>query len=260
MSNPVTHPVSRLRGATLVEMALVLLILGVLTRAAITPLTAAQKHRDHRLAESGLQAIRDGLWAHVVATGALPCPVALNQQWTSPEMPAPMSRREPLSTDQRVQSSCQVASGGVPARELGLAGAMDIAGALLDPWNRPYRLAISLASHAERGSVPLPDWTTPGEASSIGIAHLTGDLVLCTRSAGTRCPSSDIRANQLSFVVFSTGDDSSLSGDQSENQDADTVFVLQENSIRPDHPFDDQLVWGTAAETLYWMLRAGWLP
>ncbi len=250
------HPCRRMRGVTLVEMAIVLLILGVLTRAAITPLTASQKHRNYRRAEVSLQSIRDRLWAHVVATGALPCPVALDQERIAAVMPAPGSQ----SLEQRIPRICETAHGGVPARELGLAGATGINGALLDPWNRPYRLAISLTSHAERGSPQLPDWTTPGEASSVGIAELVADLVLCNKAVQVRCPSSDTRANQLAFVVASTGEDNTTRGEQSENQDADTVFVLQEPSIRADHPFDDQLVWGTAAETLYWMLRAGWLP
>lgn len=249
-----------MRGVTLVEMAIVLLILGVLTRAAIAPLSASQKHRNHRLAEVSLQSIRDGLWAHVVATGVLPCPVPLGQERIAPAMPARGSQREPLSTGQHSQSICQIAHGGVPARELGLAGATGINGALLDPWSRPYRLSISPASHTDRGSIPLPDWTTPGEASRVGIAELSADLVLCTRASRTGCPSSDTRANQLVFVVLSTGEDTTPRGDQSDNQDDDNVFVLQEPSIRTDHPFDDQLVWGTAAETLYWMLRAGWLP
>ena len=236
-----------MRGVTLVEMAMVLLILGVLTRAAIAPLTASQKHRNHRLAEVSLQSIRDGLWAHLVATGALPCPVPLDQERIPTVMPAPASQ----AMEQREPRICQTTHGGVPARELGLTGPTGINGALLDPWNRPYRLAVSLTSHTERGSSQLPDWTTPGEASSVGIAELTADLVLCTRAAQARCPSRDTRANQLAFIVVSTGEDNTTRGEQSENQDADAVFVLQEASIRVDHPFDDQLVWGTAAETLY---------
>ena len=249
-----------MRGVTLVEMAIVLLILGVLTRAAITPLSASRKHRNHRLAEVSLQSIRHGLWAHVVATGVLPCPVPLDQERMAPAIRTTASQRDPQSTGQRSQRICQIAHGGVPASGLGLAGATGINGALLDPWNRPYRLSISPASHTERGSLPLPDWTTPGEASRVGIAGLRADLVLCARASPTGCPSSDTRASQLAFVVLTTGENNTTRGDQSDNQDGDNVFVLQETSIKADHPFDDQLVWGTAAETLYWMLRAGWLP
>lgn len=255
-----SHPDCCMRGVTLVEMAMVLLILGVLTRAAIAPMTMAQKHRNHRLAEVSLQSIRDRVWAHVVATGALPCPVALDPPRTPSAMPAPPSPGKPLPTGDVGQRVCKVAHGGVPARVLGLVGATGNDGALLDPWNHPYRMAISLVSHAERGAVQLPDWTTPGEASSVGIAELVADLVLCTRAAARRCPSGDIRASQLTFVVLSTGADDTRRGEQTENQDVDPVFVLQDASINPDHPFDDQLVWGTAAETLYWLLRAGWLP
>ncbi|ASJ76235.1 type II secretion system protein [Granulosicoccus antarcticus] len=248
----------RQRGVTLVEMALVLLILGVLTRAAITPWAAVQKHRNYRLAEHQLQTIKEGIWAHVIASGVLPCPLALNQLPVSVGLT--MTPVGALQQGSVGQGHCRITQGGVPARELGLAGSLSSSGALLDPWNRPYQLAVSLVSHAERGSVSQPDWTTVGEVSSVGIAEMVADLVLCNRAVGARCPGTDTRANQLTFVVFSTGADASSAGEQSENQDADTVFTLLEQSVSAESPFDDLLIWGTASETLYWMLRAGWLP
>lgn len=238
-----SRPATKEYGISLVEMAIVLLIIGVLARSALAPLSAVQEQRQHREAVSQLESIRDALWAHVVSDGVLPCPLPLDGL-----------------VSEGSQSGCRLSSGGVPASRLGLPGAVDENGALLDPWSRPYQLAISLISHEQRGIAEQADWTTEGEASRIGIANLAADIVVCVTSVTARCPEKEIRANELVFVVFTLGADESRTGEQSENQDKDNVFVVQEYSVNPDHPFDDLLLWGTAAEAIYWMLRAGWLP
>ena len=236
--------VAEMRGVTLVEMAIVLLILGILARATIAPLSSLQQHRHQREAESQLESIRHALWAHVVSAGVLPCPVLLG------------SGSAVTDSD----SVCLRFSGGVPAVELGLPGPVDSDGALLDPWGRPYQLAVSLFSHDQQGIPAEPDWTTEGEASRIGIAELAADLVVCSQSVTGRCSAKSVRASELSFVVFSSGSDSSSAGDQSENLDGDKVFALQEHSVDTERPFDDLLWWGTASESGYWLVRAGWLP
>jgi prepilin-type N-terminal cleavage/methylation domain-containing protein len=247
-------------GFTLVEMALVLLILGVLTRAAVVPFAAAREHRQYRLAAAQLESIRSAVWAHVVSRGALPCPTLLNESWHDGFMLPTAAGDQSQTSAQNEQAECSTFHGGVPARQLGLPGAIDGQGALLDPWNRAFRLAVSAANHRARGDTALSDWTTPGDASRIGIAELEADLVLCSRSAGEHCPAAEVRAHQLAFVVLTTGPDDSATGAQAENVDDDKVFVLREASVQAEKPFDDQLAWGTSAETVYWMLRAGWLP
>lgn len=238
-----TAPAIAMRGVTLVEMAIVLLILGILTKVAIGPLSAVQAHRQHREATMQLEAIRQSLWAHVVSKGVLPCPVTTGVLVASDN-----------------SELCRQGVGGVPARALGLPGQVEDSGALLDPWNRPYRLVVSLSSQVERGLPEEPDWTSPGEASRVGIASLQADIVVCQRAVSGRCPDAEIRASELTFVVFTLGEDPSSSGDQSENLDEDKVYTVQEHSVIPERPFDDLLLWGSSAETLFWQLRAGWLP
>ncbi|MGQ7845368.1 type II secretion system protein [Granulosicoccus sp. 3-233] len=234
---------ARMRGVTLVEMAIVLLILGVLARAVVAPLSAVQAHRQHRDAVSQLETIRNAMWAHVVSRGVLPCPIIMDGMMTTGS-----------------RTACNHYAGGVPAAALGLPGPVDGEGALLDPWNRPYRLAISRPGVDRQDSGEPFDWTVEGEASRVGIRQLTADIVVCKQSVSGHCPSKSVRADALSFVVFSLGADDSSAGEQAENLDADQVFVVEEHSVRAEAPFDDLLLWGTAAETIYWMLRAGWLP
>lgn len=232
---------SRQSGVTLIEMAMVLLILGVLTRMAVQPMTAAVAQRQWRQATQELESVRHAVWAHVVRRGVLPCPVGLHQTMT-----------------EQAAEQCRIGDGGVPAASLGLTGQIDENNALLDPWGRPYRLAISGAAGDARQ--PPLDWTVPGASSRIGLQNLTADLTICTDAVASLCPDALSRASDVAFVLFSTGPDASVHGAQQENLDGDQVFVLQPRSISASTPFDDLLVWGSASETVYWLLRAGWLP
>ena len=245
-------PHSNATGFTLVEMALVLLIIGVLTRAGIAPLYEVQSARQIRQAQAQLQRIKQSVQAYVVANGVLPCPVTL--------------RAHTLVTRNTEEAACATAQagvtghGGVPARLLGIEGPVDANGSLLDPWNNPYRLAVSMVNHADYGNPDLADWLHVGEASSIGLSQLQADLVLCMESVAGHCPNDKVRAHEIAYIAWTLGADDSRSGAQGENQDQDLVFVLQEPSIHAEAPFDDQLVWGARTDVIYWLLRAAWLP
>ncbi|MFK7855577.1 MAG: type II secretion system protein [Granulosicoccus sp.] len=243
-------------GFTLVEMALVLLILGVLTRAAISPLAAVHEHRNVQGTARELDAIKDSLIAYVIAHGALPCPLS-----ESGPVNLPVSGlNTPSSALVDKASDCGIERGGVPAKILGLAGRLNDKGALVDLWNRPYLYSVSLSNNSERGNQSVADWTQAGEAAQVGVPYLSADIVICMRMLPSDCSGSDIRANQVAFLVMSHGLDNSDAGAQRENLDNDQVFLLQAPSQVAENRFDDQLVWGTAADTMYWMLRMGWLP
>ena len=243
-------------GFTLVEMALVLLILGVLTRAAITPLVAAQEHRHTRSTAHQLEMIRESVIAYVVAYGALPCPVSTVNRLAS----EPSSLNNYRKSTREDSSECVDERGGVPAKVLGLSGTIDDNGALTDAWNRPYLYAVSLANHAVRGNQSQADWTHAGEAAQVGVSNLSADIVICMNMQSSDCRARDVRANQVAFMVLSHGRNSTAAGAQKENLDDDQVFLLQPESQLDSNYFDDQLVWATAADIMYWMLRMGWLP
>jgi len=234
-------------GFTLVEIAIVLFIVGLLTRTLLEPVTVAQQNKKFDVTRSELLQIKDSLHAHVVAHGYLPCPLVS------------ATYQQAVAGDPHV-ANCTVEQGHVPAVELGLSGAINSQGALLDVWNRPYTYALSLNNHATEGNQRLTDWTTPGEASNVGLRHLSSNLVLCVEPSQVSCAKRKIRAQNLAFVVLSLGADDSTTGTQSENQDGDETFIINALSIRTDSPFDDQLVWSSTEDVLFWLLRAGWLP
>ena len=252
------------KGFTLVEMALVLLIIGLLSKIAIAPLAGIQEHRKRMQAEQQLQGVRDAVFSHIVAYGAIPCPLPVLSSGQSVLQPIAMGGAEngvsPGGAGIHSADECTVSAGVVPASRLQLPGAIDASGALLDPWGNTYRYAVSLSNSADTGNDDWPDWTTAGEASAVGIGNLSADLVLCNTAPSGQCRGRQIRADQIAFVVLSTGADASGSGMQGENLDDDRYFVVTEESIEQGSEYDDIVAWGSAADVIYWMLRMGWLP
>jgi len=239
---------------TLVEMAFVLLIIGLLAKTAIGPLAQIQEHSKRQQAERELQRVREVIFSHLVAYGALPCPMSSSSSTAS------VTNGYAGNNEASAIRVCSVSTGYVPASALGLAGSINADGALIDPWGREYRYTVSLSNNTDEGSAALPDWTTAGEAANVGIHHLSSDITLCNVSNGTDCSGRAIRADQIAFVVLSVASDDSSLGLQAENLDNDNYFVVTDESVIVGAEFDDLLVWGSAADVMYWMLRMGWLP
>lgn len=241
----------RVQGFSLVEMALVLLIIGLLAKSATGPLLALQEHGKRQHAVQQLQQIREVLFAHLVAYGALPCPL---QKGTSTTLTLSV-----MSSSGDGADICRVREGFIDAHRQRINGVVSNSGALLDPWGREYRYAVSLYG-AKSDVQNLPVWTTPGEAAAAGLGALSSDIVLCNAQARGDCSGRSIRSDQIAFVVFSTASDNSSRGLQAENLDNDNYYLFAEESVVPGSEYDDLMVWGSVADVSYWMLRMGWLP
>lgn len=246
------------QGFSLIEIALVLLILGLILKSAVMPLATLREHALRSTAEAQVQQIRETLFAFVVAYGALPCPVPVSGSITRVPLASNAHNVLELST-----TPCEASSGFVPAQTLGLIGALSETGALLDPWSREYRYAVS-AGDSERASADqiatTGFWTVPGRAASVGVRELNAELVLCHATTQANCSGLSVRSDQIAFVVLSTGRDSSANGVQNENLDGDNHFTVADESVVTGAEYDDIVSWGSAADVMYWMLRMGWLP
>jgi len=223
-------------GFSLIELSIVLLIVGVLTSAAVVPLSSTIRQSRYKQTQAHLQAIRETLHGHVIHSGHLPCPLG----------PGDFDQVAKLQDKQ-----CDIGLGGLPAVTLGVMGPRTATGALLDAWGREYRYAVSLSSHQTLGNSTAPDWLNAGEPASVGLGNLqaTG---LCTQR--------ELIATQIVWVVFSAGENGKAVGVESENQDGDSVFALNAYSTNQQQPFDDQMVWASRSELVYWLLKANWLP
>ena len=239
----------RADGFTLVELAIVLVVLGTLARALLAPLGERLERRRHDESRDRLEEVRRALVGHLVTRGVLPCPLSSDDAST------------PVSVEEGTPSRpCRRGSGHVPAAVLGVAGPLDANGALLDGWGRPLRYGVTLASDDRAGTPALADWLVPGEMPIVGLERLGADLSLCRVTASGDCPRRATRADALAFVVLSTGADATPDGLGGENLDGDRVYALVPPSVAPGAAFDDLLVWGSRDELAYWLVRAEWLP
>jgi len=249
--------VGRGGGFTLVEIAIVLAVLGVLARALLTPLGERLEARRHETTRLRLDDVRRALVGHLITRGVLPCPSPGVEGGAGTGL---LAGPVDLGGDTSSPAPCSRGHGGVPGVALGVAGPVDASGALLDAWGNPLRYAVSLASSDRAGNVALPDWTSDGEAARVGLRLLSADLSLCRVVSAGRCPRHALRADTIAFVVLSTGSDPEPRDIERENVDGDTVYALAPASVVAGHRFDDQLVWASRDELASWLLRAEWLP
>jgi len=230
------------RGFSLIEMAVVLVILSVLLSGILLSLSATQESRDRANAEQEISEIIEALYGFAQANGRLPCPA----RTTSAGLEAPVGG-----------TACAVRFGFVPSATLGLAGTVNAQGLLLDPWQSPYRYAVTDSD----GDA----FTTAGRMKLLTISALSPDFVICADAAcGT------VIANTVPAVVMSLGKNwatfpaSNL--DETENaevtvngyrQNGDVTFVSTNYS---DEIFDDLITWISPNILYTRMISAGQLP
>ena len=216
----------KIQGVSLIELSIVLVIIGILMQSAIAPLGPARELQRIRTVSEELETIKQAMISHLMLYGALPCPLHSRSSG----------------------NACSQATGEISAVAMGLSGAMNEFDALLDPWGRPYRYAISQGE---------PTWTSEHSFLQKPIDEWQATLILCKRAQSSGCNRAQLRADNIVFVVYSLGADPQEIGDQRENIDGDNVFSVRDDSIQADDKYDDHVTWATQSELLYWLLRAG---
>jgi len=242
-------------GFTLVEMAVVLVIVGLLLGGLISPLSS-QLDRDQRKAsQAALVEIREALLGFALANDRLPCPAT----------PASSGAEIPVGG-----GVCSTQHGFIPATTLGLSGGKNQDGLLLDPWNNPFRYSITTSN--------VSAFSTTNSMRSIGMTVLAPDINICTTTAGstvTNCGSAaTILTSNAVAIIYSMGKawaSLPVSTEQQENQGAtlgggplgitypvanDAVFVDRDYSNSAGIEFDDLVTW-LSPNILYNRLVAG---
>jgi len=281
------------RGFTLVEIAIVLLIVTILVGYTVAMLTMQQELKQYRQAQKEMDQITEALLAFAQIEGYLPCP-AWADDLVSPTVSSNgLECRDDDGTAGNCDSvpgdastdSCDVWFGYVPGKTLGLVGRYSPSGLLLDPWGAPYRYQVSDQDVGGGASIG-EDFVFRGDMKNEGIANLVPDLVVCSTDpspgssgnddqcasvattiigAGNTANCSDVGVNCAPAVVLSTGKDksgnsSAFSWIQRENLDADRAFVLATINTTAGAEFDDLVRW-IAPNVLYSrMIESGRLP
>ncbi len=238
--------VSHQGGFTLLELSIVLLIIAALTRALIVPLSQTFLQEKRRSTVQQLEYIKQTLNGYLMSNGVLPCPIDV--------------ATHTLEVVAHSGKQCAAYIGGVPASLLGLVGESDQTGALLNAWGQPFIYSLSKSNSSSHGNPSLPDWHNKGEPHAVGAAQLIGDLQICRHRVAGSCPNNHLLASNIVWVVVSPGQQLDASVSETENADGDTVFSSMAYSQQIDDLFDDQLIWASGNELVYWLLKANWLP
>jgi prepilin-type N-terminal cleavage/methylation domain-containing protein len=263
------------RGFSLVEMAVVLVILGFVITALLLPV-ASQRDQIYRTqTENQLEIARKALLGFAQVNGRLPCPA------TGTSLGTEQPNINPGKT------ACNQQLGFLPAATLGIQPSIN--GYLVDGWNNPIMYAVTQTSS---GGASTPDFTslnvddpsTPlvNEADGmnyVGITSLASDLRVCHSSIGITAnacsattPETNYATNNAVAVIYSYGGTANkTSGGSDENANFHTdpsdptlphkVFVSHgiTAATATSEEFDHMMVWISPYILYNAMINAGQL-
>jgi prepilin-type N-terminal cleavage/methylation domain-containing protein len=239
------------RGFTLIELAVVLAVLGLLLASTVATLSAQVESRNRSETQRRLEEAKELLLGFALVNGRLPCPGTTGGDEAG-------GGAVPCAANY---------AGFLPARTLGFQPT-DAAGFALDAWGRRIRYAVSATAW---GPTPARYTRQHGAAAPWSITQTPADLVICSASpavasaAACDAGASVTNQNTVVAIVFSTGRNGAAGAtgaNEARNLDGNALFV----SRVPDPPsasggeFDDLLAWIPVGQLYGRMIAAGVLP
>lgn len=221
----------RERGFSLIEMAIVMVIIGALIGGLIAPLATQREASKRKATETQLTEIRNALEGFLQLNGRLPCPTNINSQG--------LEIRNGVG-------NCTVVNGFIPYATLGIQGSLQNQ-RLMDAWQMPIRYRLTSVS-------------TWQYAKNITLNTAPADFRICDSSTCTNVIAADVVA-----VVFSTGRDgvdtpASTSPDQVLNLTPGTTSFVTRTATEYESTgteFDDIFIWISRPQVIYELSKAG---
>ena len=214
------------QGSTLLEMAVVMVVLGLILGGILMPLSTQMEKQNRDETQNILGEIQEALIGYAMANGRLPCPDTDGDGIID------------------MAGTCTNVQGTIPWVDLGV-GKNDALG-------RPftYRVTGSFADDT--------DGTGCGTAT-VGVSFelcSVADINILDAAAGNPV------ANQIPAIVIAHGKNWAIttSADESENTDTNTTFVDRRPSMKAPPTFDDQVIWISPNVLKSRLVSAGRLP
>lgn len=222
------------KGFSLLELAIVLVIVSLLISAFLAPLSAQRDLRDYSDAKAHLEQIRDALYGYAVINGQLPCP-------TTMAVPANINYGHGDATCPLI-----AAAGVLPWKDLGVVE--------VDSWNNPRALStdpwtgywIYRVDPAFTATAAIPFSLTTTASGNIIVQNslninLTGTVVAGEPAVAVICTSGKNKLADGANASFET-----------------TNPIYQDDTQSP--TFDDMCIWITRPSLFNRMVSAGKLP
>jgi prepilin-type N-terminal cleavage/methylation domain-containing protein len=264
-------------GFTLVEIAVVLVLVGLLLGSFIGSITQRIETSQRENAKRQLDDIKTALLGFVSAQGRLPCPTTATGN----------GNEQPFGGS-TIAIPCTRQHGFIPGKTLGISGTYNRDNLLVDVWGNPIRYSVT----TNNNNAFTTRYTAPaaGGIKDVGMANLFPDLVICESDSGSdNICTAGVRTiiTGTPFVILSLGKDGgdfvtnlAANSDQGENagealvaanaageNTAYTVgvgnaFVSKSYSSLDSAAglFDDLIVWESQYIIYSRMMEAGQLP
>jgi type II secretory pathway pseudopilin PulG len=241
VSQPAAARSRRVRGFTLIEFAIGMLLLSMLLSTLLVPLTAQVTQRQLADTQAALTQISDALMGYAISNGYLPCP----------DRSAGVNANDGLEDLNAGATNCAVAEGNLPWATLGIAGT--------DTWGNFFRY---------RASAAFTDRATPFRLNSSGNiavqcpAAACGSVTVYTNSAPAVVLSHGRNGHGAINSILRAANPAPPSADELANSDGNAAFVSRPFSAAgaAAGEFDDLVAWLSTAVLLNKMITAQKLP
>jgi len=200
------------RGFTLIEIAIVLIIVTILLGYTMAMVPIQQELKQYRQADAEMSKIINSLYAFAQVNGYLPCPANNNVGSSGFECRDTDGEDGDCETNDPTMGSCDLWFGFVPGKTLGISGNYSTIGLLLDPWGQPYRYQVTDSDDedtdgdGDRDGDLVPDMVLPG-----GIRITTGSSLINDPLFPTVQPPMNLALLSPDLVICNT-DPSALAG------------------------------------------------
>jgi type II secretory pathway pseudopilin PulG len=277
-SQPRSLPTHVETGFSLVEIAVVLLILTVLLAGIAVPISAQVEARRLEDTKKLLDESKVALLGFVGANGRFPCPASATSNGLESFCVASSGACAATTTYQSHGRCSNFYDGFLPAVTLGLTP-VDSTGRIRDAWGSPQ--------NAIRYAVRDLDLTIANAGLDLdnvftivdGIKSATMSKVLRTSSgtsernlisvcidaavATSDCNGAPNALANVPAIVFSLGPNASTTGgtsvQEAENLDGNAVFISRDRSVGANE-FDDVVTWISIYKTFDRLVEVGRLP
>lgn len=269
---------NRINGFTLIEMAVVLLIVTLLLGGLLVPLSTQIEQRKISETQKLLEDAKEALIGFALANGRLPCPASANSN----------GQESFAAGGSAINGKCSnFFDGLLPAATLGFSP-VDSNGYAIDGWGLPQnRIRYAVANTTVTTTTTTPPITTitftfpftqidgmkSATMSAISNANL---LYVCASAPGgsapyANCGAASTLTDKAIFVVYSVGKNAATGGTGSDEavnpnpnspnaNNADRVFVSHTQSAAAGNEFDDIVDWLSPNILFNRMVAAGRLP
>lgn len=228
------------RGFTLVEMAIVLVIFGLLLAMFLTPFTTQRDAQNRAKTAVLLNEAKEALMGFAVTNGYLPCP-------DTDAVPDGMENRE-------ASGECDDEEGTLPWNNLGIDR--------VDAWNRYFRYRVDNTFSDSVSKFTIADAET---SSGIRIEGENETALVSTNSRPAAVilshGTNGFGAINLNATSPANQEPAPTGTDEQENSDGNVTFVSHTPTPQGSaNEFDDMLVWISPKVLVNRMITAERLP